>query len=695
MCLKKAKKNGQNQDDRAYLILGMINTLTPAEYQAQYEQDLIDILYLVEHYYPNLDDAKRGKITRAFWYSEKAHHQQKRFSGEPYFIHLVAATKILLQIQPDLETICACLLHDVIEDTPITADEIERRFGSRIRFLCEGVEKITKVRLQGKDRELESLRKLFVAMAKDVRVIFIKLADRIHNLSTLGHVPAAKRTRIARESLQIYVPVADRLGIHEFKTQMEDLCFKNLNPEEYNLLQTQIRQSKKERQKFIDAAEKEIRKLLTKAEVEFVTVSGRDKNLYSVSEKLKKKNCNHVSDIHDLLGIRVIVSEHADCYRVLGLIHSHWKPMPGRFKDYIAVPKANGYQSLHTTVLGVAQSKIPTEIQIRTKAMHLDAEYGPAAHWAYKQSSSTKFDEDYSKKTNWIPEDLAEITQIKSSEHFFRSITESLSEKRIHVLTPKGDVKNLPAHSSPIDFAYAIHTDIGNHCFGAKVNGIIKPLNHELSAGDVVDIMTKVGRSPNPEWLKFVKSSSARQKIQQAINLSVPKDEDEPEITEVTIKSRPQIRTKPLGSAPQKTGFTHDHAIIIGNESGLGYHFPQCCTPDPSDEITAYNTRGRDFVIHKKDCKLLAKLEDERKLEAQTVMQKKFTITAKDRPGLMRDYSAVLSDNDIFIWDVKFKKQKLDILAGTFTVHIPDNKIFRETIQALQAIDNVSEVSVA
>ncbi len=670
-----------------------MNLATPQEYQAQFEQDLTDILYQVEHYYPNLDDTKKDKIKRAFWFSEKAHKNQTRFSGEPYFIHLVAATKILLQIQPDLETICACLLHDVIEDTPVTPDEIERRFGKRIRFLCEGVEKITKVRLQGKDRELESLRKLFVAMAKDVRVIFIKLADRIHNLSTLDHVRPEKRTRIARESLQIYVPVADRLGIHEFKTQMEDLCFKNLNPEEYELLTNQIKQSKKEREKFINAAEKEIRKLLTKADVRFVTVGGRDKNLYSVSEKLKKKNCNHVSDIHDLLGLRVIVNDHSDCYRVLGLIHSHWKPMPGRFKDYIAVPKANGYQSLHTTVLGLAQSKVPTEIQIRTKAMHLDAEYGPAAHWAYKQSAKDRFDQDYLEKTSWIPEDLAEITQIKSSEHFFRSISESLSEKRIHVLTPKGDVKNLPAGSTPIDFAYAIHTDIGNRCFGAKVNGIIKPLNHELSAGDVVDIMTKSGRSPNPEWLKFVKSSSARQKIQQAINLT--SKEDEKAVVEEPPKPRPQIRTTPLGAAPSRNkGFTADHSIIIGNESGLAYHFPQCCEPKPSDEIIAYNTRGRDFVIHQKDCKVLAKLEDERKLEAQVVMQKKFTITAKDRVGLMRDYSAILSEKDIFIWDVKFKKPKQETLVGSFTVHIPDNKIFREAIQALQAVENVREVQV-
>jgi len=666
---------------------------SPNKYQVQFEKDLEEILYQIEHYYPNLTKTKRDKIKRAFWFAEKAHHNQTRYSGEPYFIHLVAATKILLQIQPDLETICACLLHDVIEDTPITPDEIERRFGARIRFLCEGVEKITKVRLQGKDRELESLRKLFVAMAKDVRVIFIKLSDRIHNLSTLDHVPLEKRARIARESLQIYVPVADRLGIHEFKTQMEDLCFKNLNPEEYKLLKTQIKQSKNEREKFINAAEKEIRKLLTKANVPFVTVGGRDKNLYSVSEKLKKKNCNHVSDIHDLLGLRVIVDEQADCYRVLGLIHSHWKPMPGRFKDYIAVPKANGYQSLHTTVLGVAQSKVPTEIQIRTKAMHLDAEYGPAAHWAYKQSASSRFDDDYLEKTNWIPEDLGEITQIKSSEHFFRSISESLSEGRIHVLTPKGDVKNLPAHSSPIDFAYAIHTDIGNRCFGAKVNGVIKPLNHELKAGDVVDIMTKPGRAPNPEWLKFVKSASARQKIQQAINTTL-KDEEVPPSVEAPPKPRPVIRTTPLGAQPKKSVFSSEHSIIIGNESDLGYHFPQCCTPKPGDEIMAYNTRGRDFVIHKKDCKTLAKLEDDRKLEAQTVMQKKFTISAKDRVGLMRDYSAILSENDIFIWDVKFKKPKLEILLGSFTVHIPDQKIFREAVQKLQAVENVQEVNV-
>jgi len=667
---------------------------TPEQYQNQFEQDLVDILYRVEHYYPNLTEAKRKKITKAFWFAEKAHHDQFRFSGEPYFIHLVAATRILLHIQPDLETICACLLHDVIEDTPITPDEIERRFGARIRFLCEGVEKITKVRLQGKERELESLRKLFVAMAKDVRVIFIKLSDRIHNLSTLDHVPKEKRTRIARESLQIYVPVADRLGINEFKTQMEDLCFKNLEPEEYERLVTQIKQSKKDRQKFINAAEKEIRKLVTKAGIKFETVGGRDKNLYSVSQKLKKKNYNHVSDIHDLLALRVIVEESADCYRVLGLIHSHWKPMPGRFKDYIAVPKANGYQSLHTTVLGLAQSKVPTEIQIRTTAMHVDAEFGPAAHWAYKQRSGVKLDEDYLEKTNWIPEDLAEITQIKSSEHFFKSISESLSENRIHVLTPKGDVKNLPAHSTPIDFAYAIHTDVGNRCFGAKVNNVIKPLNHELAAGDVVEIMTKSGREPNPEWLKFVKSTSARQKIQHYINQHKG-IEDKSDIAPKRATARPSIRTTPLGAAPSETGFTKDHNIVIGNETGLAYHFPKCCRPSPSTELVAYNSRGRDFVVHQKKCKILAKLDNERKLEAFSVMQKKFTVTANDRVGLMRDYSAILSEREIFIWDVKFKKPKNDVLQGSFTVHIPDDKTFREAMQELQGVDNVTEVQVA
>lgn len=668
-------------------------TVLPYEdYTKQFEQDLEDILYAVAHYYPSLNEARKKKVARAFWFSEKAHRGQTRFSGEPYFIHLVAATKVLLQIQPDLETICACLLHDVIEDTPIGPEEIERKFGKHIRFLCEGVEKITKVRLQGKERELESLRKLFVAMAKDVRVIFIKLSDRIHNLQTLDHVPAEKRTRIARESLQIYVPVADRLGIHEFKTQMEDLCFKHLNPDEHDQLATQIKQSKKERRKFIAMAEKEIRKLLTKSQVPFETVGGRDKNLYSVSQKLKKKNFNHVSDIHDLLGLRVIVEEDADCYRVLGLIHSHWKPMPGRFKDYIAVPKANGYQSLHTTVLGLAQSKIPTEIQIRSKSMHLDAEYGPAAHWAYKQRTGIHLDQDYLEKTSWIPEDLNEITQIKSSEHFFRSISESLSENRIHVLTPKGDVKNLPAHSTPIDFAYAIHTDIGHRCFGAKVNGVIRPLNHELSPGDVVEIMTKPGRTPNSEWLKSVKSASARHKIQHWLNQHSTKEED-PKLNRPKTP-RPIVRSTPLGRPEESHNFSADHTIVIGNESGLSYRFPKCCKPQPGGEMVAYNSRGRDFVIHQKGCKILAKLDDERKLEAYCVMQKKFTITAKDRLGLMRDYSAVLSERDIFIWDVKFKKPKHEELTGSFTVHIPDEKTFREAMQALQSVENVTEVKV-
>ncbi len=669
-------------------------SLDTANCECNFEDDFKEIIYEINHYHPSFKKKDEALIKKAFCMAKKAHEHQKRFSGEPYFSHPIAATKILLQIQPDIETICACLLHDVIEDTATTADEIENEFGSNIRFLCEGVEKISKIRLKGKERELESLRKLFMAMAKDIRVVFIKLADRIHNLKTLRHVKQEKQARIARESLQIYVPVADRLGINEFKVQIEDLCFKALYKEEHDRLTTQIKQSKKERIKYIQEAKKEIQKLLTKSKIEFEKVEGRDKNLYSVRQKLRKKNLQHASEIHDLLALRIIVSDDTDCYRALGLIHAHWKPIPGRFKDYIAVPKPNGYQSLHTTVLGLAQSKVPTEIQIRTMQMHLDAELGPAAHWAYKARGDSHFDEKYRETTGWVPQDMEELAQIESSNHFFQHVTESLSKTRIHVLTPKGDVKNLPTGATPIDFAYAIHTQIGHGCVGAKVNGVIKPLSEELKAGDVVEIMSKTGRAPNPQWLKFVKSSSARHKIQNYLN-QVHKQQTENSLTEkpeAKKYARPHRRPKFMPPEVKTPEDLKKYQMVIGGEFGLPHRFAKCCNPQPGKEVCAYNTRGKDFVIHEKNCKVFKNLDPERTLEAEFIMQKHFSILAKDRLGLMRDYSEVLTPKHIFIWKVDFKKLKDNVLLAKFTVNIPDEKAYKKAIQEIRSLEGVVEI---
>ncbi len=663
------------------------------QYQKIFQKNLEDILYQVKHYYPQFSKIQEKRIEKAFWFGEKSHKGQTRFSGEPYFTHPIAATNILLNIKPDIETICACLLHDVIEDTPVTAEEIEKNFGKKVRFLCEGVEKITKVRLQGKERSFESLRKLFLAMAKDIRVIFIKLADRIHNLSTLDAVPNDKKIRIATESLKIYVPVADRLGIHQFKMMMEDLCFKHMHQNDYETLITQINQSKKDRQESIQNAKKELIKVLTKENVDFEDIQGRDKNLFSVYDKLKRKNYSHVSEIHDLLAIRVILKNSADCYRVLGILHSYWKPIPGRFKDYIAVPKPNGYKSLHTTILGIAKSKFPTEIQIRTLSMHMDAELGPAAHWAYKSNKAIHLDDDYLEQTNWCPLGLSELSKIQSPEKFFESITENLSSGRINILTPQGEVRNLPDKATPIDFAYAIHSDIGNTCIGAKVNGTIKPLDYELKAGDMVEIMTRSDRKPNSAWLNFVKSSAARHKINSFINQEKKELEErfpEPKREEEIKKIIPQKKKIP-NSAKEK-GVLYE--LIIGGQAGISFRFAQCCKPSELDEIIAYNTRGRHVGIHKASCKTLKKLDPNRYLEAEFVLQKKIIIFAENNKGLIPSFYDTFTPRDVFVARSKFKKQKPNILLSIFTLNVPSLEVFQEVLCDLRKIENVSHIQM-
>jgi len=662
-----------------------------------FKRELEDILYRVNYYYPDLTETDKEKISKAFWFAEAAHKDQVRFSGEPYFTHPIAATKILLKINPDIETICACLLHDVIEDTPITAEEISKEFNKNIAFLCEGVEKISKVRLKGKERSFESLRKLFLAMAEDIRVIFIKLSDRIHNLQTLNHVLPEKRIRIAQESLKIYVPVADRLGIHEFKVLLEDLCFKHIYQEEYITLVKQIEQSKEERKKTIEDAKKELIKVLTKEGIEFEKIMGRDKNLFSVYDKLKRKNYSHVSEIHDLLAIRIILKNNTDCYRVLGLIHSYWKPIQGRFKDYIAIPKPNGYQSLHTTILGIAKNKIPTEVQIRTKQMHLEAELGPAAHWAYKSCEKNHLDSFYNtKQKEWYSSDFTELSQAESAEKFFESITQNLSKGHINILTPAGEIRNLPTNATPVDFAYAIHSDVGNTCVGAKVNGTIKPLDCELKGGDMVEIMTKSGRTPNPAWLSFVKSTSAKHKIQSFINQQKRLLEEELlDPKNISEEAKTIIQPKRKISRRKSLNKNEKYELIIGGQANISFRFAKCCKPTETDDITGYNTRGRHVVIHKSNCKILKNSNSDRYLDAEFILQKKIIIFAQNKKkGLIGRYYDIFTPQDVFVAKSKFKKQKPDILVSIFTLNLPSSKAFEEILEALNALPCVSHINI-
>lgn len=457
--------------------------------------------------------AGRELISRAFAFSQKAHEGQKRFSGEPYFNHTFEAAKQLAALGMDAETIAAGLLHDTVEDGNVTLETLEREFGKEVAFLVDGVTKLGKIKYRGIERYTESLRKLLLATSKDVRVLIIKFADRLHNMQTLEHVREDKRARIALETLEIYAPLANRLGMGRLKGELEDLAFPYVYPKQYAevtaLLGEHVPDAQARLEKIHDALAKE----LAKQHVETIMSDYRVKRLYSLWKKLQRQDMQ-IEKIYDISALRIIVPTIADCYRVLGIIHSLWRPLPGRIKDYIAFPKPNGYQSLHTTVFtgdgGVA------EIQIRTKEMHDEAEFGIASHLGYKENITQKKGQMLSKKLTWIQELTEWQRSIKESGEFLDRLKKDFFSDRVFIFTPKGDVIDLPVASTPIDFAYAIHSDIGNHAAGSRVNGKMVALDTILKNGDIVEIVIKRSSKPSAKWLNFAKTTLARKHIKQA-----------------------------------------------------------------------------------------------------------------------------------------------------------------------------------
>ncbi|WP_295165342.1 RelA/SpoT family protein, partial [Selenomonas sp. F0473] len=456
-------------------------------------------------------DADVDKIERAYRFAEKAHRGQARISGEAYIIHPLNVAYILTGLHMDDETICAALLHDVVEDTHATIEEMEELFGKNIAALIDGVTKLGRIQYMSKeDVQLENYRKMFLAMAKDIRVIMIKLADRLHNMRTLKYMREDKRQRIAHETLEVYAPLANRLGISNIKIELEDLCLRYLEPEAYYTLVEEVKHKRQERQEFILDSIRQIKEKLEDAGIE-AEIKGRAKHFYSIYRKMKRDN-KSVNEIYDLSAVRVLVSSVKDCYGVLGVIHAMWKPIPGRFKDYIAMPKSNGYQSLHTTVMTHGD---PLEIQIRTHAMHRISEFGVAAHWKYKEAGkSTGATDESDQKMSWLRQMVSLQKEYDDPKEFFEALKLDVFSDEVFVFTPRGDVIDLPKGSNPIDFAYHIHTEIGHHCVGAKVNGKIVPLEYKLKNGDIVSIVTnKASGGPSPDWLNTVASSATRGKI--------------------------------------------------------------------------------------------------------------------------------------------------------------------------------------
>lgn len=655
---------------------------------------LLEIQERIQEYYPDFGTAQKKLLEEAFEFGLKSHHEQWRESGHPYFSHEVEATKILLSIKPDMETILACLLHDVIEDTPITAEEVEQKFGKKIRFLCEGVAKVSRVQLKEHERpsRAESIQKLFIAVAQDIRVIFVKLADRIHNLKTLEHVPAEKRERIAQESLQIYAPVADKLGLFEFKTQIEDLCFQHLHPTFFRQLHREIEDVKKQKRGFLERSRKEILTAFKKEQLQILEISGRQKSISSVYSKMKRKSFSSVTELYDLFGFRIIVRTKEDCYRALGILHTYWKPMPNRFKDYISVPKPNGYQSLHTTLLGLSGSKFPTEIQIRTLQMHQDAEFGPASHWAYKKTRHSHFDKDYLRRMSWFPQNIPQEIQT-SPEKFFEEISQNILADRIFVFTPKGDIETLPEGSTPVDFAYTIHSDVGNTCVGAKVNGMIKPLDFKLKNGDIVEILTREGRTPNSAWLDFVQSSHARTHIRSFLN-----KQDETRTPSKSSQKELLSEKKPAPvKTPRKFVEKERHIgelnIVIGGEREMPFRLASCCKPKLGQNIVAFKSRSPHFTIHRANCRQVDRLDPERILEAYFLVEQFFEIKAYDRIGLTRDYATIIANHGLNIGELSsyysYDQEGHRIVTWKFTLESVSTEEIRNLLRDLEKINKV------
>ena len=618
------------------------------------------ILEAVKRYQPNADT---DLIRRAYELADAAHKGQKRVSGEDYIIHPLAVAKILTDLQIDDITISAAILHDVVEDTTHTLDEMRELFGDEVAMLIDGVTKLGRIQYKSKEeQQLESYRKMFLAMAKDIRVIMIKLADRLHNMRTLKYMREDKQKRIARETIEIYAPLANRLGISNVKWELEDLCLRYLDPKAYYDLVECVKQKRQERQAFIDEAHEQIVEKLEEAHIT-AEIQGRAKHFYSIYKKMKRDQ-KDISEIYDLSALRVLVDSVKDCYGVLGIIHAMWKPLPGRFKDYIAMPKSNGYQSLHTTVICRGY---PLEIQIRTFAMHKVSEYGVAAHWKYKEAGkSVGATREYDQKMSWLRQMVSLQHELDDPREYFEALKVDVFSDEVFVFTPKGDVVDLPKGSIPIDFAYRIHTEVGHHCVGAKVNGKIVPLEYKLKNGDIVSIITnKSNNGPSRDWLNIVASSETRTKIRswfkkqrkeeniargmdmmekEAKHLGyVPKEILKPERLELLAKKLniPQVNDllasigyggitlngilgkliemhkqdlqkatppdisqmlselkQPLKNRKKKAS----HGILVEGEGGFLVRLARCCNPIPGDPITGYITRGRGVSVHRSDC---------------------------------------------------------------------------------------------
>ncbi|TMF55821.1 MAG: bifunctional (p)ppGpp synthetase/guanosine-3',5'-bis(diphosphate) 3'-pyrophosphohydrolase [Chloroflexi bacterium] len=654
---------------------------------------------MLRHY----PDGDAELVRRAYAYAAEAHAGQKRVSGEPYITHPAAVAMLIAELGMEAATVAATLLHDVPEDTERTVEDIRLEFGDEIGRLVEGVTKLGRLQGQSRDaHQAENIRKMFLAMADDLRVVIIKLCDRLHNMRTLAPLAPEKQQRIARQTIEIYAPLAHRLGIWQIKWELEDLAFKYLEPEQYKEVAEHLAARRQVRERSIDQAMKTLASELERAGIR-AELSGRAKHLWSIAQKMRRKGVGF-DEVYDLLAIRVMVADVPACYAALGVVHTLWPPIPGQFDDYIAVPKANLYQSLHTAVMGPAGQ--PLEIQVRTQEMHALAEYGIAAHWRYKEGGKADRDRDYESKLAWVRQLLEWQHDVTDAQEFVESLKVDVFQDEVFVFTPKGEVKALTAGATPIDFAYRIHTDVGHRTIGAKVNGRIVPLDHRLQSGDIVEIVTsKAARGPSRDWIGMVRTPGAREKIRQWFkrserdenithgkelldrelkrlaqrSLGDLSDEDLRRVTEALNMHDVDTLFASLGygevtaaqvvmrlgivddaqqqlpeSAPPLPPTTSRGGVTVKGVDDLLVRFAVCCNPVPGDPIVGYITRGRGVTVHRTDCaNVKASSERERHVEVEWERSAARTypvairIEGWDRDGFLRDVAAVISENQV------------------------------------------------
>ena len=701
----------------------------------------------------NFSEAEFQELKAAYDFSAAAHEGQKRQTGEPYFIHPCAVVNVLVDLGfDDVSTLVAAFLHDVLEDTQVTADELEQKFGKEVLELVEGVTKLDKIKfVSAEDEQAENLRKMFFAMAKDYRVIIIKLADRLHNMRTLDALKPEKQIKIATQSLKIYAPLAGRLGLSFVKCELEDLAMRYLYPDDYYELVEFIKTKSKERQQFIEKICDELKAKLQELGIEG-EVNGRQKHLYGIYKKMLKQGKN-IEQIYDISAVRVIVNEVQDCYTVLGAIHTMWMPLPGRFKDYIAMPKPNGYQSLHTTV--ITKFKETFEIQIRTYEMHRIAEYGIAAHWKYKEgkTGATKIDD----QINWLREVMDTQRESSDSHEFLENIEGNVFTDEVYVFTPKGKVLNLPVGSTTVDFAYAIHSAVGNKCIGAKVNGKIVPLNTVLNTGDIVEILTtNSGKGPSRDWIKFVKTASARTKIRQYFkkemkeeNIKRGKDMLEREAkrrgynlsellstaglnyimnrytlssiddlyasvgfgglttNQIIVKLIDYFKRDLLSKNPvaeikttSTTGKSSSgNGVLIRGYDDFLVRLSHCCNPVPGDKIVGYVSRGRGVSVHCVDCPNVKNMEPERLIEAKwdDVISQNFLASLKiyceNKGGILAAVTTIISNMKISITGA-FARSDNDNGTAEITVmlEVKSSDQVEDVIKKLKTLQEVIDV---